>query len=54
MIINDIPNKMKKMEWIIVTLVLAFAGITLITCTRTDNYKKKKVRYDASPSAPDG
>jgi hypothetical protein len=54
MIINDIPNKMKKMGWIIVTLVLAFAGITLITCKNMNSYKTKKVEYDTSPSAPDG
>jgi len=45
---------MKSMRNITFVTILLCLETILTTCTSMDNYKKEKIKYDATPSAPDG
>ena len=45
---------MKLIEIIVTIVVLAGLGIIIIACKNMESYKTKKIKYDATPSAPIG
>jgi hypothetical protein len=45
---------MKHKTIILSTFVFLLVGINLTACKKMEDYKTKKIEYDATPSAPDG